>query len=94
MVSDRGIVSCLEAKTGKPLWQERLGGDFCASPVYAAGHIYLADEEGQTHVLVAGPSFRSAAVNRLDAGCMASPAAVGDTLIVRTKSHLYCIGGR
>src|SRR5262249_24313581 len=94
LVSDRGIASCLEAKTGKQLWQERLGGDFCASPVYAAGHIYVADEEGQTHVLAAGSTFRSVAVNRLDAGCMASPAVAGEALYVRTKTHLYCIWGR
>jgi outer membrane protein assembly factor BamB len=94
MVSDKGIATCLEVKTGKQLWQERLGGSFAASPLYAADHIYLADEDGQTHVLAAGPTFRSVAVNHLDAGCMASPAAVGDALYLRTKTHLYCIAGQ
>jgi outer membrane protein assembly factor BamB len=94
MVSDLGVASCLEAKTGKQLWQERLDGHFSASPVCAAGHLYLADEEGKTHVLAAGPTFKEVAVNRLDAGCMASPAVAGDALYLRTKTHLYCIGRR
>jgi outer membrane protein assembly factor BamB len=94
MVSDKGIATCLDALTGKLLWQERLGGSFCASPLYAAGHIYLADEDGKTHALAPGPTFQSVAVNQLDAGCMASPAAVGDALYLRTKTHLYCIGRR
>jgi outer membrane protein assembly factor BamB len=91
MISDKGIATCLDAMTGKQLWTERLGGDFCASPLYADGHIYLCDEQGQTHVLRPGSQFRSIAVNTLDAGCMASPCAVGDAIFVRTKTHLYCI---
>ena len=91
-ISDKGIATCLDALTGKQLWQERLGGDFCASPVYAAGHIYLSDEEGKTHVLADSATFQSVAVNQLDAGCMASLAIAGDALFVRTKTHLYSIG--
>src|SRR5262249_17269604 len=91
MISDKGIATCLDALTGKQLWTERLGGDFCASPLYADGPIFLCDEDGKTHVLRPGAQFRNIAVNTLDAGCMASPIAVGETLFVRTKTHLYCI---
>ena len=91
-ISDHGIATCLDARTGKQLWQERLGGAFCASPTYAAGHVYFSDEEGKTHVLADGPTFQSVAVNHLDAGCMASLAVAGDALFLRTKTHLYCIG--
>jgi hypothetical protein len=94
MVSDNGLASCLEAKTGKLVWQERLGGAFSSSPVFAGGRLYFADEAGKTHVLAAGRTFQVVAVNKLDAGCMASPAVAEDTLILRTRTHLYCIGRR
>ena len=90
-ISDNGIATCLEAKTGKQLWQERLGGAFCASPVCAAGHIYLSDGEGKTHVLADAATFQSVAVNQLDTGCMASLAVAADAIYLRTKTHLYCI---
>src|SRR5205085_6749159 len=89
LVSDNGIATCLDAKTGKQLWQERLGGAFCASPLYAAGHIYLSDEEGKTHVIADESTFHSVAVNQLGAGCMASAAVAGNALFLRTKTHLY-----
>jgi outer membrane protein assembly factor BamB len=94
MASDTGTASCLEAKTGRLLWQERLDGHFSASPVCAAGHLYFPSEEGKTYVVAAGPAFKLVATNRLDAGCMASPAIAGDTLFLRTKTHLYCLGQR
>jgi outer membrane protein assembly factor BamB len=92
MVNDQGVASCLDPKTGKSLWEERIGGAFAASPVYAAGRIYVPDEDSKTHVFAAGRTFQSLAVNKLDAGCMASPAIAGDSIFLRTKTHLYCIG--
>lgn len=92
MVSDDGIASCLDAETGRQVWRERLGGAYSASPVGAEGHIYVSDDSGKTHVLATGRQFREIAVNRLDAGCMASPAIAGDALFLRTKTHLYCLG--
>jgi outer membrane protein assembly factor BamB len=92
MVGDKGIASCLEAKTGKQLWSERLGSVFSASPTLAAGNIYFADEEGKTHVVAAEPTFKVLATNKLDDGCMASPAFVDDMLYLRTRTHLYSIG--
>jgi outer membrane protein assembly factor BamB len=53
MVSDKGVASCLEAKTGKQVWQERLGGDFSASPLYSDGRVYFCNEEGTTFVVKA-----------------------------------------
>jgi outer membrane protein assembly factor BamB len=94
MVNDNGIASCLDARTGKQFWQQRLGGNFSASPVGAAGHLYFPDQDGKTHVLAASSTFKVLAVNSLDAGCMASPAIAGEALFLRTKTHLYCIGQR
>ena len=94
MVNDGGVASCVECRTGKALWQQRLGGKFSASPTFAAGHIYLADEDGKGYVLAPGSTFKLVATNELGAGCMASPAVVEDTLYWRTKTHLYAIVGK
>ncbi len=92
MVNDQGIVTCLDVRTGEPTWTHRMGGRHSASPVYADGRIWLFDEEDRSRVIEANPrEFRLLAENPLDAGCMASPAVVGDALIVRTKTHLYRI---
>ena len=92
MVNDKGIVSCLDVKTGEPAWIHRMGGPHSASPITAGGRIYFFDEDGKSHVVEANPKeFRLLAENRLDVGCMASPAVIGDAMIVRTKTHLYRI---
>ncbi len=92
MVNDKGVVSCLDAKTGEPAWMHRMGGRHTASPLYANGRIYFVDEDGTSRVIEANPKqFRLLAENKLAGGCMASPAVVGDALIIRTKTHLYRI---
>jgi len=91
MANDSGIASCIEAKTGKVVWQERMGGQFSASPLYSEGRLYFSDHGGKTTVLAAGPAFKVLAVNRLDDGCMASTAVSGKALILRTNTHLYRI---
>lgn len=94
MVSDNGIASCLDAKTGERVWQERIGSEHCASPVFAAGRIYFFDREGRSVVIAPGDKFESLAENQLDDGFMASPAIVGDAFVLRTRSHLYRIEER
>jgi outer membrane protein assembly factor BamB len=89
--SDKGFAACADARTGKQHWQERLGGDYSASPTYADGRIYISDQDGKTHVITPGTEFHSEGVNTLEAGCMASPAIVGDTIYLRTKKALYAI---
>ncbi len=88
---DGGIVTCLDAKTGEQLWSERLPGlgNHSASPTYADGRLYFFNENGHGLVLEAGRQFKVLAENKLDAGCMASPAIAGQALFVRTKTHLY-----
>lgn len=92
MVSDNGIATGLDAKTGSVLWSERLDGEYSASPLYADGKIYVANQVGKTFVIEADRTFSPVGEGKLDAGCMASPVAAGDSLFVRTKTHLYCIG--
>lgn len=91
MIEDSGIASCLNAKTGDTLWQERVGGNYSASPILAEERIYLPSEEGKTVILEAGRAFKVLGQNQLDAGCMASPAVSGNALFLRTKTHLYRI---
>jgi outer membrane protein assembly factor BamB len=91
MVSDAGIASCLDADTGKAVWQSRLGGEFTSSPVCAEGRIYFCNQDGETFVVAAQPEFKLLATNRLDDGFMASPAICGKSLYLRTKTHLYRI---
>ncbi len=91
-VDDRGIVGCHRRSDGEQVWQERVGGDFSASPTIADGKLYLFDHDGKGHVFLADGSKTLLASNSLETGCRASPAAVGKRLIVRTVTHLYAIG--
>ncbi|OQB28996.1 MAG: outer membrane biogenesis protein BamB [Candidatus Hydrogenedentes bacterium ADurb.Bin179] len=91
IVSNDGIVTCLEAETGAKVWSERIGGNYMASPIYADGRLYFCSTQGRTTVLKAGRSFEKLAVNELDDGCLASPAIDGKALFIRTKTHLYRI---
>lgn len=91
-VSDSGIASCLDARTGKLHWSERLGGGFSASPILAEGRLYFQNEEGVGYVLKAGKTFELLAKNDLAERTLASPAVTDDTLFLRSKSHLWRIG--
>jgi outer membrane protein assembly factor BamB len=92
MVTASGILSCLNSGTGKIVWKERIGGDFASSPLAADGRIYLFSAiGGKTTVIAPGDQLKVLATNVLDDGCMASPAIVGNTMIVRTKKNLYRI---
>jgi outer membrane protein assembly factor BamB len=92
MVSDNGIITCIEAKTGKEVWQKRFSGNFWASPICASGRLYFPNQEGTTIVLQTGREFKLLDQNKLDDGCNSSPAVRGNDLILRTRTHLYCIG--
>lgn len=94
MVSDRGIATCLEARTAEVRWKERLGGNYSASPIEAEGRLYFFAEEGKATVLEASPTYKVLAQNRLDGRCMATPAPVEGALFVRTETHLYRIENR
>ncbi|MFN6109957.1 MAG: PQQ-binding-like beta-propeller repeat protein [Planctomycetota bacterium] len=94
MVSDKGVATCLDAVTGKQQWQKRLGGEFSASPILADGRLYFCNHAGQVFVLAPKAEFELLATNELPDGIMATPAAVGNQLIFRTKTGLLRIDGR
>lgn len=91
MIGDTGIATCVEAKTGEIVWQQRVGGEYSASPVYADGKIWMFSEEGKTTVLKPGRTFEKVAENNLDEGFLASPAIAGKAFFLRTRTHLYRI---
>ena len=91
VVNDTGSLVCIEAKTGKIVWQERIGGQFSASMLYADGRIALFSERGKTTVIAPGRKYKPLAVNTLDGRIMASPAVAGKAIFLRTDTHLYRI---
>lgn len=93
-VKENGIAVCREPKTGKVIWQERLEGTYGASPVWAAGKIYLLNEAGKTTVIEASREFKVVAENDLAEPCDASPALSAGQLFIRTDKDLVCIGAK
>ena len=89
MVDDGGIASCLDAMTGAEVWRERVPGSYSASPLFAAGRIYLFSDAGHVTVLEPGRTFTKLAENKFESGFMASPAVSGNALFLRTRTHLY-----
>lgn len=92
MVRDGGVLTCLEAKDGTVRYQERLGvgGQYAASPVTAAGRIYIASQSGTVIVFKPGTTAPEIlARNDLRDTIMATPAIAGKALVVRTAGHLY-----
>jgi len=89
VVSDKGIATCLDAKTGDVVWSERLGGNFSSSPLFADGRIYVGNRDGATSVIKPGRKFDLVATNQLDGQIFATPAAVGRAIYLRTDEALY-----
>jgi outer membrane protein assembly factor BamB len=94
LVSDLGVATCVDAVTGAIHWQQRLGGNFSASPIWADGRIYFQSEEGETTVIAPGTAFELLATNVLDGLTLASPAVADGSLFIRSHDHLYRIGGQ
>jgi outer membrane protein assembly factor BamB len=95
LVKDGGIASCLDAKTGKLVYRQRLGagGFYYASPVAGDGKVYAASHEGVVVVYQVGDALRVLARNDLGERIVATPAAVDGKLYVRTEKHLYAFAG-
>jgi outer membrane protein assembly factor BamB len=94
VVNDNGLASCWDAKSGKELWKERLGGHQSGSGVVAGGKVYFTDDNGETFVLRAGPEFDLIARNPIGERCFSSPAFSDGAIFIRGEKHLFCIGGK
>jgi outer membrane protein assembly factor BamB len=91
MAADEGLVTCLDAKTGKERWSERVGRAFSASPLEANGLLYFLDEDGIAIVVRPGASYDEIARNKLAERALASLAVNGEALFLRTEKALYRI---
>lgn len=91
---DKGILSCLDAATGKEHYRERLDGQggYSASPVFAGGHLYFHNGNGITTVVKPGKTFTKVAENQLGEYGLSSFAVVSDGFVIRTEGHLIRLG--
>jgi len=96
VVNDRGIMFCLDLKTGREHYgRQRLRpGTYSGSPVLADGKIYITNEDGMTSVIKAGPAFELLAENDFDDYTLSSPAVSEGQIFFRTRGFLYAIGAR
>jgi hypothetical protein len=94
MIKNGGIVSCMDADSGKLLYRERLGaaGPYYSSPITAHGRIYIASGKGIVTVFAAGDTLKVLARNDLEEQVFATPAIVDNKLYVRTVEHMYAFG--
>ena len=91
-VTEAGVAMAVKAESGDIVWQERLGGEHFASPVYADGRIYFLSDTCETAVIAPGDKLEVLARNQLEGQCQASMAISGKRLFIRTANRLYCIG--
>ena len=95
LVDDQGISTCLDAHSGKRVWQKRLTGAFTASPIATDQFIYFSNEDGLTIVLAAHQdSYVERARNRIEESVYASSAIDSGQLFIRSSKHLWCISRR
>jgi outer membrane protein assembly factor BamB len=92
MINETGIAVCLEAQTGKILWQSRVGGNHSASPIWSDGLIYFHSDEGETTIIKAAGEYEEVARNDLGELSQASFAVSNGQIFIRTEKNLYCIG--
>lgn len=97
VLNDRGTLTCMEIATGKEIWSgqaEKNRSNFSSSPILADSKIYLTREDGKTFVLAQGTEFKVLAANELDGTqTVATPVLIDGQILIRTDTHLYCIGG-
>jgi outer membrane protein assembly factor BamB len=94
-IVDDGLLYCFDAKTGEAKWEERVGGRFRSSLLYADGRIYATNDKGLTIVFRATPQrFEKLAENDLKEFCYATPAISNGKMFLRTADQLYCIESR
>ena len=93
-VTDKGIMSCIDAESGKVLKKKRINGNYSASPLLAGGNIYLCSREGNVSIIKCDESLEDIGKQKFDAKLMATPAPVGNDLLIRTDKKLYRIGNK
>jgi outer membrane protein assembly factor BamB len=92
--TDRGVVTCIDVRSGEKYWSERVPGAYYGSPVCAGKHLYCISREGDVIVLAAARRFQLLANNPLGEGSHSTPAIADGRMYLRTFSHLICVGGK
>jgi len=92
--SDAGVVSRVHAATGEVKWQERVGGDFFSSPVWADGRLFCVSKAGEVVVIAASEKFEVLARNPLGELTHSTPAIAGGRMYIHTSRHLISVGGK
>ncbi len=91
---DKGILSCIDLKSGETLYQQRLDCAFSGSPIRVGDKLYCIDEEGVVHVIAASQEFKVLGKNPLGEASRSVPAVSGGRMYFRTYSHLICVGAK
>jgi outer membrane protein assembly factor BamB len=96
LLTDAGALTCLEAFTGKVIYQTRMpvAAKFTASPVAFEGKLLFVSEDGDSFLLRAGPTPDVIGVNTLGEPMYASPAISAGKIFLRGENHLYCIANK
>jgi outer membrane protein assembly factor BamB len=95
IANEKGILSCYKATSGEEVYRTRVAGEiaaYSASPIAADGKVYFTSEEGDIHVVRAGPEYDLLATNPMGEACLATPAVAHGMIVVRTQHHLFGIG--
>jgi outer membrane protein assembly factor BamB len=94
IATNAGVGICIDADTGKEVWKQRLSEAFRATPLVSGDKVYLCGKDGKTSIVEASRTFRVIAECDLAEDTIASPAAAGDNLYLRTRGHLWRIGAK
>lgn len=94
MWSDKGIVSCVSTPDGETLWSKRIGGNVSSSPVIAGDKLIGMSEDGVVTILAASRDFQNLGTIKLGENSRATPVLGQDYLLLRTETHLTCVGAR
>lgn len=89
--NDNGVVVCVDCETHKPVWTERIGGNFSASPVCVNGNLYAVSEDGEVVVVRASPEFELLGRSSLGDRSQATPAVAGGRMFFRTFHKVICL---
>jgi hypothetical protein len=94
ILQNNGVLSCHRARTGERVYRHRIGagGSFSASPIAADSKLYITGEDGDIHVVRAGPQYELLATHSTGEICMATPAVSSNLLFIRTQHHLIAVG--
>lgn len=91
-VTTRNMLMCIDASNGTEVWSTRVTSNYNASPLFINGNVWFFSVKGEVLILKAGRNYEVVSENKLDAGIWATPAALRNSLIIRTEDALCKIG--